>query len=119
MTVMHEYLFQNKKGELVLPTKGSVLKGRVYRDMRFYTGQIIKTSKIKGFHKNMAVTKSSHYQLGTPAKEYVEFSNKISEGISVITKWSLSGNKEKGYTISGKTQGGKKISQKVLKQKHL
>lgn len=116
MTVVHEYLFQNKKGELVLPTKGAVLKGRVYRDMRFYTGQIIKTSKVKGFHKNIAVTKSSHYELGSPAKEYIEFSKKISEGISVITKWSLSGSKEKGYTISGKTQEGKKICKKVLKQ---
>ena len=118
MTVMHEYLFQNKKGELVLPVKGAVLKGRAYRDMRFYTGQIIKTSKIKGFYRNVAVTKSSHYELGSPAQEYIEFSNKISEGISVISEWSLSGSKEKGYTITGKTEKGKKISKKVLRQEN-
>ena len=83
MTVMHEYLFQNKKGELVLPVKGAVLKGRAYRDIRFYTGQIIKTSKIKGFYRNVAVTKSSHYELGSPAQEYIEFSNKISIKASI------------------------------------
>lgn len=116
MAVIYEYLFQNKKGELVSPRRGVVLKGKVYQDIRFFPGDVIKTSKIKGFNKNLVLTKYSKYELITASEEYIEFLEKLSQKTPIITNWSLSGSKEKGYVISGK-QNGKMISKKVLNQK--
>lgn len=116
MSLIQEYLFQNKKGELVFPKRGALLKGRVYKDIRFGIGQIIKTSKVKYVNENLALTRSSMYELGKPAEEYLEFLEKFEEGVPFITNWSLSGNKEEGYIISGKTSIMKKISGRIISQ---
>ena len=115
MTLLREYLFQNRKGELVAPKRGVVIKGRAHMDMRFNAGQIIKTSRIRRIKDDYIATRNSRYKLDVPAKEYTEFLEKKSKNVPMITKWNLFGNRKEGYIISGKTKEGK-IYKKIISQ---